>query len=295
MDEMRFAFADAFAFHSGTLTPRAYGVMCELQGYANLDPDGALALCEAVGNLEGIYALLYTRRERIDTLMQNDVDEWAQDFAALVNKEDVLKIVKQFGEASKDQRQNIRDMLQALFASILANNAAEASSLRAMVKQYLVMGNAEGRVSGKTLVANKLGGKQPNLDDLYDETYKVVNAHSDQMSDNINQTQTAMIGGLAGDIALAGSDLNSNSSVRDALVAGAGLAFYLSYFTHGAYTDGQATTYSQAGIGLVNWVTVGDGRVCVTCMGYEAGGPYPVTDAPSPPAHGLCRCWLTPA
>jgi hypothetical protein len=84
--------------------------------------------------------------------------------------------------------------------------------------------------------------------------------------------------------------------LRQLLDTGADLLITADMLVSAAYGRGLLAGYRGAGVATVNWTTVGDGVVClVICQANEDASPYPITDAPPLPGHGLCRCTLTPA
>lgn len=56
--------------------------------------------------------------------------------------------------------------------------------------------------------------------------------------------------------------------------------------------EARRKAFVDAGIAQVRWNTQKDGKVCMTCRGYD-GVVFPIDKIP--PKHPRCRCYLTPA
>lgn len=298
---LREAFADGYALFSADLTPRGYGALAGLLRLAEAWDDDFIGFAEAIGALEGLYATLWTRRDRLSLLLQNDVEEWVEHFADVLDKDEIVRLVNSATqEASQEQHQDVRELLVAYLTAVLANHEHEAQELHDLLLKNLTASFAEGRVSGTALLAHRNGEAVDDLDDLYDSTFKVAKAHSDQFAESTNRAAGAAVGGIAGDIArhLTGSTANdSEKSKQVAIVVAAGVGAYVysEFAAQGTYVDGQEATYSRSGVGSIDFLTVGDGRVCEECMGAEAGNPYELGMSPAPPLHVGCRCWLSPS
>jgi hypothetical protein len=61
----------------------------------------------------------------------------------------------------------------------------------------------------------------------------------------------------------------------------------------GSFIQGMIAAFVSAGRESLNWISMGDGRVCPICEGYEDGSPYSLTDVPAVP-HISCRCVVEP-
>jgi hypothetical protein len=62
----------------------------------------------------------------------------------------------------------------------------------------------------------------------------------------------------------------------------------------GFWGNGALALGAAEGI-LLNWMTAGDGRVCLSCQDNEDNGPYYPDSFPSLPDHPRCRCCSSPA
>ncbi len=57
-----------------------------------------------------------------------------------------------------------------------------------------------------------------------------------------------------------------------------------------AFGAGAMALYALAGVQAYDWLDVGDGRECQTCLTNAAGSPYRLENFPDLPAHIRCRC-----
>ena len=85
-------------------------------------------------------------------------------------------------------------------------------------------------------------------------------------------------------------------SAASAMLRKAGaVTAYLDQAMHSAVTAAMAAAYSAlGGIGLLDFVTAGDSRVCVRCQECADDGPYTPQDYPGS-QHPRCRCIPQPS
>jgi hypothetical protein len=94
--------------------------------------------------------------------------------------------------------------------------------------------------------------------------------------------------------ATSGTTRQIAAALAAALGAGPDLLLAVDVLVSRAYGRAQRAVFLALQIGLVAWVTVGDGRVCPTCEDNQDQGPYPPAALPDLPAHPNCRCTYEP-
>ena len=92
-----------------------------------------------------------------------------------------------------------------------------------------------------------------------------------------------MDGGTAADMVTAVTDMTQGASIR-------AIQTLVDYAMSGSMSAGTQALYAAEGVGLLTWITAGDGRVCVSCDSNEGNSPYTPDDFPSMPDHVGCRC-----
>jgi hypothetical protein len=76
-------------------------------------------------------------------------------------------------------------------------------------------------------------------------------------------------------------------------VPGSDADFITDWAMTSAAALGALTLYQSEGALTVDWISVGDGRVCAQCEANEAGNPWALGDLPEWPAHPRCRCFVS--
>ena len=60
-----------------------------------------------------------------------------------------------------------------------------------------------------------------------------------------------------------------------------------------AHNQGRMKFYNTVGVTKVEWMAVGDERMCPVCQELD-GKIYPIDKVPNIPAHPHCRCYVAP-
>ena len=258
--------------------------------------------------LERLYANLYQRRDRLWMKYDRRIRAWCvrlvSDVAIDALVHDIMthhELAVSEATAADRQRDQTKKMVLAALLQALNLYADLASSARSMVAAASAEGMAVGQTAAAALLAYVAGHKIPNMDTLQKETLAQLQNATDYW-DNTDQVISDMLNGLAGDIAKSMSVMIAAGATEDDLTkyitsvlgVGAGAAFYLDSHIHALFALALLAAYKQAG-SLVDFVTVGDERVCPACEAAEAGNPWKPSDVPPIPYHGACRCWYAPA
>ena len=204
----------------------------------------------------------------------------------------------------------MKDVVAAYLSSLLAKHPDLSAEIHKIASEFDAEATAEGQAAGAALMAHSRGEKIPDpqkaaaaaLAEL--KTAKRYNKNDDKHSGvrpNANRDVLTMLAGLAGDVALgAASNGGENNDTGDtaAAVVGAGIgsSFYADYIIHAYWALAVLALIRQANPnGLVNFINVGDDRVCPLCVANEDGNPWKISEVPPIPYHSSCRCWYTPA
>jgi hypothetical protein len=305
VDFARTAFCNGYAVHGPeTLTPRARTALGTAEGLlAEYQAPSTLWFIESRGTLEGLYAKIYHRRDRLWMKYDRLAKRWAARLAQDVHADSlVTEILKQTSlEVHESQRDDIKKLVIAAILFAIGQYADLSSEAKKIVAAAQAEGTALGQTAAAALLAFHAGRPIPSLTMLYKENLKqlVNDLHYWQ---NTDATLQDMIAGLAGDVAQSmGTQVQSgatpgdlNNYVTNTIGAGAGASFYLDSHLHAAFALALLAAIGQSG-SLVDFVTVGDERVCPECEAAEAANPWKPAEVPPIPYHGGCRCWYAPA
>lgn len=310
----REAFAAGYALTGAPVTDRARAGSAAAVALAHErahDP-GILEATLDLGHLEGTWAVVYARRDRLlarhlravlaawnDLVKPLDARQLARAFrsAAYITSETVSPDVKFWRDTG------ITAALAWLRAILHADGYP---ALVAALEDAIRAGMAEGEADALALAASRQGKTGFRIADAFAAAYERL-AGDPSISQQAHDAAAALTDAAAGDVGRRLASLAGDDGGEDDMTAGVA----------GVMDAGQATERGTdwalwAGIGLgakalysrvadaiggmlgglveVDWVTASDGKVCVTCQGNEDDGPYSPDDLPAYPAHPRCRC-----
>ena len=304
LDFARQAFAIGYAIHGESeLLERskiAYRASAALLAeHGGLD---TLRFVEATGATEGLYAAIYKRRDRLWMKYDIAVKRWSKKLSLYVDQSDleteVRKAIQSAPTDTLKRRAEVKDVIAAYLGALVAKYPALAQEIHDTAAAAEAESKAEGQAASAALLANARGEKVPDLAQAAKQNLAALKAQRTYGS-HAKQDALTMLAGLAGDAALqAASDQTNSDSVDYASVVGAGVgsSFYADFVNHSYWALAiLALLASESPTGLVNFTTVGDGRVCPVCLDAEADNPYTPSAVPQIPLHASCRCWYTPA
>ena len=299
------AFCNAYSHFGDVPMPeRARTALRASQGLFNEHQGpSALAVIEAKATLEGLYAQIYARRDRLWMKYDRRSKNWAARLALDVPYDAILTDIKavtttEVHEATAKQRADIRKDVLAALIDTLTRYSDLAAEARSMAAAAQAEGSALGMTAAAALLAYMNGHPIPDMDTLQQQSLTQLQKELSYGID-ANDIVTDMLGGLAGDIAQSSppadqSDNNLTLGLQATVGAGVGAAFYLDHHIHSAFALAMLAAYKRAGENVL-FVTVGDDRVCPSCLAAEDGNPYTPENVPPIPFHGSCRCWYSPA
>lgn len=287
----REAFARGYA-ESGPLPAPAW-----VRAVAETVTDAPRLVAEAQGRIEGRRAGLERRRLRLYAKHRTRLLALAASLAAHTPRGDLARALATAVGLSEDteDRKARRDAAAAaalaiLTRALLTTDGLAASWQRANVDAY-VDARAEGQA--EALASPTEGGPaNPRTVAAVFSTAGLATAAAWSSADEWTRMQVSGLAGDLADAAVAAADLDALRAGIDASLRGAvGVAYYLEDEMHRAAAQGFAV-YLDAAVATINFVSVGDSRVCPTCAAYAGASPWAPDDIPVPPVHGTCRCWL---
>jgi hypothetical protein len=258
-----------------------------------------------LGQLTGTWAAVYRRRERLERRAAEQVLAAWRDVAGGLDLTAVMTALRQQVAPAESTPAAIRrrHVQQVTTAAVLAQLARLASrpqwpQLIAALTAAMRQARTAGTRAGHAVATDDDGELSDEDDDQGDDA-----GDADAELAAAYTVTAAALRGTAQTIARAllsaaeqGDDERAMLDQVAAVITD-GAAWSTSVITAvgAAWTDGMANAYQQRDVQQLSIVTVGDGRVCPTCVDAEDRSPFPAATAPRPPLHPLCRCTLQPA
>lgn len=286
------------------LTDRARIALEAACRVAEASPQASAEPTLKLGQLEGIWAVIYARREAVEKLHG----------AALADVLDAIKqldwagIIDQAGRQLRLDPTLTRSELARVLGADVRNAIAHdlpadvAQAWRAAMNQALIDATAQGQTAALALIGDAAGvtidwnlaataaqqalaGSQVAWD---------ASSHwIEQQVHGLGYQTSQKIAGMWAD----GEDPEDiRAAIMDLLDVSRSIAAVLLDTAIGqAISQGALNTYVQAGVGYADFITAGDARVCPDCSYAEDNNSYLVEECPQPPLHTGCRCCVAPA
>jgi hypothetical protein len=306
----RAAYVSGWANSGGPLTERVVAGCVAAMDYARAhahDPD-VLEVTHDLGSLEGMWAMLYARREQV---YDGHIAAVAAAWKALASQLPVAALVADYHhragitEVATDPETRAHQHAAALAAALAAIRALLADTTDRHVRRLLTAiqdavraGHAEGQAGAIAIAAHDLGHDTIDWDTAYQDAYTALTDADDTTVTQSATVAGAIAAGAAGVVAHAlvggatGTDVRAAATGQDR--GSRAVRVFVDTAVGAALAAGADWVYSTLGVGQVLWVTAGDGRVCANCQGNEDSSPYDRDAAPEVPAHPNCRCQLVP-
>lgn len=301
----REAFAAGWAMSGGPMTERvrAASTAAVQTAVEHADDPHILEVTIDLGKLEGMWALLFQRREEQQSKhTQAFIGIWRQ----LIDRDAAAAMVDRFRqrvgltEADQDKSSIRAEALAAAKAMLHAlADLTGWTALRAAIRDAIAAGRAEGMVNAVAIAAERAGriGLDWNL--AFNDAYQSL-ARLDDLWGNADGWLGRTIDRAAGDLGRVLANGAEDGATRDEMIDAAmdvltssdvdAVAFVVDWAMTTAADEGALALYRSEGVVSVDWITAGDGQVCNVCLDNESGSPWPITDFPPMPSHPLCRC-----
>lgn len=302
LGDVRAAFAHGWAC---TDAPMTEGVKAACTAHlvwaaGRLDDPGLIEATIDTAHLTGMWATIHQRREALHAKHAAKVLEvWRAvvhelPAAAAVTRYRTALGIHEAGQGDDpDRRNRLKAAAAAAIGWLLAHvrQSRQEQALVDALNESIKEGMAEGATTAVLLAAEQAGETaDPSL------VYAARLAEAVVPDGTAQQVETAILAGATtdGTRALLAVDDPADATAADltgALEADGKAADLLVDTAIGrGYTAGMLSTWLRLGGTSYSWITVGDGRVCPICSGYEDDSPYTAMGVPSCPAHPRCRC-----
>jgi hypothetical protein len=298
----REAFAAGWALSGGPMTERvkAASVAAVQTAIERADDPRILEVTIDLGKLEGMWALLFARREKKQAEYTRVVaDAWRP----LIDRDAVAATVDAF-RSRAGLNEAVSDFAAEALAAARAMLRALAdltgwTALRTAIRNAIAAGQAEGMVNAVAIAAERTNAVGLDWNIAFKDAYQSLE-HLDELWGQADGWLGRMVERAAGDLGRALARTAEDGATRDEMVDAAmdildsddpeAVAFTVDWAMTTAADDGALRLYQSEGVLQVDVITAGDGRVCEACLDAEAGSPWSMADAPRMPLHPVCRC-----
>ncbi|MEU5477440.1 hypothetical protein [Streptomyces mirabilis] len=257
-----------------------------------------------LGKLEGMWALLFQRREEQQAKHTRLVaDVWRQ----LIDRDSVVAMVDRFrqrvglAEAQDPDKSNTATEALAAAKAMLHALADLTgwTTLRAAIREAIAAGRAEGMVNAVAIGAERAGRIGLDWNIAFNDAYQSLE-RLDELWGNADGWLGRTIDRAAGDLGRALANAAESGASRDEMINAAmdvltssdadAVAFVVDWAMTTAADEGALSLYRSEGVLQVDVISAGDGIVCSACLDVEASSPWDILDAPPIPLHPICRC-----
>lgn len=300
----REAFAAGWALSGGPMTERvrAASTAAVRAAIESADDPDTLKATIDLGKLEGMWALLFQRREDLQAQHAKAVHaEWRP----LIHRDTVAAAVdhlrQQLGltEADHDTPSLRAAALAAAQAVLHAiRDLPGWAALRGKVRDAIRAGRAEGMVNAVAIAAEQAATLGLDWNIAFKGAYESLR-HLDEIWTDTDGWLARTLDRATADLGRALADAAEQGLTRDEMIdAGMNIlaadqdavAFVVDWAMTTAADQGALALYASEGVTKIDIISAGDGRVCPACIDAEAGSPWTLGDQPPMPLHPVCRC-----
>lgn len=263
---------------------------------------GVLEVTLQFGHLDGAWAIVFDRREKLITAHTATV---AAAWRALL-RGTLPVAVRTFRHAagiteSSKPSDALKTAALAAASALLRMLPFDRGwqALRQALRDAIAAGRAEGAVDAVAIAAARADEVGLAWDLAFDDAYRAL-AHLDAIWTDTDTWLGRLLDRATADLgrALARS-AEAGASYEDMLAVATGaidgedpdaVAFIVDWALSTGLSQGALALYAREGVSAIDVLTAGDVRVCPECDQDEANGPYTPSSVPILPRHPLCRC-----
>jgi SPP1 gp7 family putative phage head morphogenesis protein len=255
-----------------------------------------------LGQLEGIWAVIYGRREEIEKLHAGAFKEILKSISKLDWQSIVDAVETQLLIDPSISGKMLANEIQTRIVSMISGDLPPdaRAAWRSTISAALVDGTAEGQTAATAILKGAA-----SID--WELTAAEAKAALDRgvgLGDTVDTWILKQTHGLGYQVSrklaalwdAGASKQEMITAIMEMLGSTENIASVLLDTAIGqAISQGALDTYSAANIQKADFVTAGDSRVCPTCSSAEDGNPYSLYGCPQPPLHIRCRCTVAPS
>lgn len=310
----RTAYAQGWARSGGPLTDRVHaGCLAAVElAVANAAHPGILEATLQLGALEGTWALVYQRRERLVAQhLERVAKAWRFSARRLDVRAAVTRLRQSLGlaeyTAPADDTTHRRLVANAVAATLVGSIAGadatpeDRESITSAVADALADAEGEGYTAAVLVGAEQVGQAAPDADVVlsdYQAQLADLGSHWADATGWVDRMVKGNAGDLGGRLSQLVVDGAGFGDMVDAALDVIGgddiraVSTLLDLAMGQSFTRGALALYDREGVQQVDFVTAGGTRVCPICLDAESNNPWSRTAVPAPPLHPYCRCNL---
>jgi hypothetical protein len=306
----REAFAHGWAMSGGPMTDRVRAAaVLAIEHVREHGPTRAvLEATMRLGSLEGTWAQVMDRREG---LYSKHIDAAVDAWRDLTDRADVEAEVATFrtrAPEGTDQATRDRRRAEAVAAAIALlhsrANPGDAAYQRLIltISDALREAEAEGWAGSIAVAAEQMGRTGFNFDLAFTDGLERIAANPGTGYGTADSVAADIVHGAVTDLAnaftaarKADTDAEIADAARAVIRAGRSVRMTLDHAMGKAFARGILQFFMAEQVGSVDFITVGDERVCAICLEAENGNPWTPQSVPQPALHPVCRCTLQPS
>lgn len=300
----RDAYQQGWAATGGPMTERVRAGCTAAVAMAVAEPDrpGVLEATLHLGRLEGVWARVFERRDRLHAAARRAVADLWLPMAASVDWAAVAATAQHLTEADAARTALVARLVDLILGRLRAlTRNTSWPALRQAVRDAIASAWAEGQADALALAAEHHAVVGYQFEVAFDDALHALE-HSDRLWADADRWLAELVADTGKQVGRVLADLIRQGAGADEMTAAvadllgttdeAAVAYVVDAATGRALSDGALALYGREGVEKVEFVTAGDSRVDDTCEMAEEEGPYLLADAPIPPLHPGCRCCL---
>lgn len=297
------AFVAGFALHAGYFVGRSRVVREQAVRFATAHPDlpGIVRFVSEQGEQEGLYASIFMRRDRLWHVYDLASRTWSKKLSVHVDHDALVAAALKAHAGSPDDTQKqhaaVKTALLPILTQTLHDNTAHYHQALTVAANSQVDAKSEGTAAAASLHAHHSGHPIPSAPAIVAAGTQKLKLRDDYWPNGQSVLDDQLVG-LSGDLSISLSAQIADGATaaqmadtsQKTLEIGAGAAFYMDQHIQAALILAMVAYYHSQSIYKLDFVSMGDGNVCMTCLSIEAGNPYTIDSIEMPPVHGGCRC-----
>ena len=303
---LRLAYAQGWAASGGPLTERVRAgctAVVEL-AMANADQPGVLEATLHLGHLEGVWAAVYERREKLHADNEAKILKAWKALGVRLHTDLIVKAARKLAGLTETAPDPNGEWLNSLTLRLIAHDAA-GSDITDTIRAATLASEVEGRAAGAALLAAERGQTGFDFDIAATDAYKALASAPNLIgASEVDAWLTRTLGDAANEVGSKLATLTAAGASYEDMTAAVGgildgtsarsVQTAIDLLTSRALSQGSLDLYRSEGVTHVEFLTAGDGRVCVRCSDLEAKNPYRIGNAPLSGQHPWCRCAVSP-
>lgn len=304
----RSAYAAGWAASGGPMTDRVRAGCVAAVEYAveHADDPTILEVTLHLGHLEGVWAAVFDRRQKLHADANTDVMGIWADLTADLNLPDLIRQVRQhtgLGEVFDPATAAVAAVAAALVAAMLRGLTRKKAwaKLQQIVRDVIAKARAEGHADAVAVAADAADRISIDFAIPFTDAYNALKDAESLLSDTDGWLHDLLgdaadaVGRRLATLAADGAPYEDMVAAVEGLISGEdarAVTTAIDLLVSRAMSQGALDLYASEGVTHVDFLTAGDARVCPRCSDLEANNPYPLAQAPRPGIHPMCRCVL---